>query len=162
MVLLECVKVRGKLVHFKSGFTLIELMITIVVIAIIATIAVPSFRQMIVQQNLKKSTHEFVAVLNQARSMSVLERRNIQIEFSKNKVNNPLLNTATNIFWAPQGSVTLTASSPTTLTYGLNGGLNNFTSDLVFTLCAEPKGNSRIITVSKMGTVQQVVEGKCT
>lgn len=137
-------------------------MVTIAVIAIIATIAAPSFGNMIVQQNLKKSTQELIGVLNQARSTAILERRNIQVELATNKNNSPHLNTANKMHWAPQGSVNLTSSSPTNLEYGLNGGLNNFTSDLVFTLCAEPKGKSQIITISKMGSIQHVTEGKCS
>ena len=51
-----------------KGFTLIELMVTIAVMAIIAMMAAPSFGDMLQRQNLNKSTKELVATLNQARA----------------------------------------------------------------------------------------------
>ena len=38
--------------QLKRGFTLVELMVTIAVVAIITTIAIPSFQNMILRQNL--------------------------------------------------------------------------------------------------------------
>ncbi len=40
--------------QFFRGFTLIELMVTIAVLAIIVMMAAPSFGNMLAQQNLKK------------------------------------------------------------------------------------------------------------
>ena len=59
----------------NHGFTLIELMVTIAVMAIIATMAAPSFGNMLNRQDLNKSSQELIAILNKARSVAVLERR---------------------------------------------------------------------------------------
>jgi prepilin-type N-terminal cleavage/methylation domain len=71
----------------NNGFTLIELMVTIAVMAIIAMLAAPSFGDMIVRQNLKKSTNELIGVLNQTRAKAVLERRKhrCQFKFKRNR-----------------------------------------------------------------------------
>ena len=102
--------------RFKSGFTLIELMVTIAVLAIVATISAPSFSNMITHQNLKKSTNELIGVLNQARSKSVLERRSIEVELKEKKAQ--LINTDIKMHWMPQGSIYLEDSS-TAIHYGL-------------------------------------------
>ena len=55
-------------IFIQRGFTLVELMITIGVMAIIAVMAVPSFTNMLLKQNLNKSTRDLVIVLEKARS----------------------------------------------------------------------------------------------
>ncbi|NND64714.1 MAG: prepilin-type N-terminal cleavage/methylation domain-containing protein [Gammaproteobacteria bacterium] len=49
--------------HLKTGFTLIELMITIAIIAIIATIAIPSYRDSVRRSN---RTEAMTALMNVA------------------------------------------------------------------------------------------------
>ena len=146
--------------RFKSGFTLIELMVTIAVLAIVATISAPSFSNMITHQNLKKSTNELIGVLNQARSKSVLERRSIEVELKEKEEKAQLINTDIKMHWMPQGSIYLEDSS-TAIHYGLNGGINNATGDTIITLCSLSKGKSQIINISRMGNIQQVTEGTC-
>lgn len=149
--------------RFKSGFTLIELMVTIAVLAIVATISAPSFSNMITHQNLKKSTNELIGVLNQARSKSVLERRSIEVELKEKEEKEEktqLIDTDIKMHWMPQGSIYLEDSS-TAIHYGLNGGINNATADTIITLCSQSKGKSQIINISRMGNIQQVTEGTC-
>ena len=151
----------GGSMYKSQGFTLIELMITIAVLAIIAGIAAPSFGDMMTQQNLKKSTNELIGVLQEARSKAVLERRNVKIELKSVETPTRVANTDTVLNWMPYGSTTLLPSSATEITYGFNGGVVGATTDTTFILCSNSGGISQTISVSKMGTVQQVVKGTC-
>ncbi|HST28688.1 MAG TPA: GspH/FimT family pseudopilin, partial [Rudaea sp.] len=53
------------------GFTLVELMITIFVAAILVTIALPSFRELVVSNHVTESTNLLLSDLNLARSEAV-------------------------------------------------------------------------------------------
>ena len=83
----------------NRGFTLIELMVTIAILAIIATLAAPAFSNMALAQNFNKSTQNLVAQLNQARSTAVLERRSVEV-----KLNSSAADTASILNWQPEGS----------------------------------------------------------
>lgn len=77
-------KVRA--MNRKRGFTLIELVITVALAAILLTIGVPSFQQMI--RNNRAATHanEFMSALNLARSEAVKRSVRVSLCPSTNQV----------------------------------------------------------------------------
>ena len=91
-----------------KGFTLIELMVTIAIMAIIAMMAAPSFGDMLQRQNLNKSTQDLIGVMTEARAQSVLTKSDVTVNFAldpnnldstnASKVKNKSL-----YIWAPTG-----------------------------------------------------------
>ncbi|MEF9994951.1 MAG: GspH/FimT family pseudopilin [Acinetobacter sp.] len=61
----------------NRGFTLIELMVTIAVLAIIATMAAPAFGDLVTQQKLNSSARELVMAINQAKSQAALVKKSV-------------------------------------------------------------------------------------
>lgn len=61
----------------QSGFTLIELLVTIAVIIIMATIAFPSFQNMIARNQVASDYNEILSGLKYARSEAIKRRENI-------------------------------------------------------------------------------------
>lgn len=66
---------------YSHGFTLIELMITLAVAAIVLTIAVPSFRSIIQDTRLTTQINELAASLNLARSEAI--KRGLSVTICK-------------------------------------------------------------------------------
>lgn len=61
----------------RSGFTLIELMITIAVLAILAAIALPSFQSTLERLRVNGAAENFFADLQYARSEAIKQNRNV-------------------------------------------------------------------------------------
>ena len=61
------------------GFTLIELMVTLTVLAIVLGIAVPSFQKQIINSKSLTFSEEFAAALNYARSQAVKTTKRVSI-----------------------------------------------------------------------------------
>lgn len=154
----------------NRGFTLIELMVTIAVIAILAMIAAPSMSNLIASQNLNKSSRELAATLSQARSQAALLRREVTVN-----LNSSAADTATTFNWAPGANNTLTvtaidpATSPpvtSTLTLGAvifnaSGTLNNISKDASFVICNSKSRTTKTIILSKFGTQFARADGTC-
>lgn len=70
--------------HFKysRGFTLVELMVTAAVVAILAMAAAPSLKEFFVRYRLRGAVEEVLAVLGTARQGAVEADRNVKIKFS--------------------------------------------------------------------------------
>ena len=63
----------------QQGFTLLELIITLVILAILVTIAVPSFSSYILNQRVKTTAFELAAALSYARSEAIKLNANVQL-----------------------------------------------------------------------------------
>lgn len=69
---------------YRQGFTLLELMITIAIMAILVAIATPSMRTLIQKNQVASQMRDLSSFLQEVRGKAVLERRpyNITIESS--------------------------------------------------------------------------------
>lgn len=63
----------------NSGFTLIEMIVTVSIVSILASIAAPNFRTMLENNRTTAGTNEFVSALLLARSEALKRRNNISI-----------------------------------------------------------------------------------
>ena len=66
----------------NSGFTLIELMVTIAVLAIIVSIAAPSISTQLANQRVKSTTSTLVNALKEAKVESVIRRQNLTLSYN--------------------------------------------------------------------------------
>ncbi len=66
----------------NSGFTLIELMITVILISVILGIGVPSFKEVIRSSRLSSASNTFISSMHLARSEAVKRRTKINVTAS--------------------------------------------------------------------------------
>jgi type IV fimbrial biogenesis protein FimT len=63
----------------QRGFTLIETMVVIAMVAIVTSIAVPSWKQMIVRSEVRAAVNDFTGAIQMARVEAVRRRANVQV-----------------------------------------------------------------------------------
>lgn len=140
------------------GFTLIELVITVLLIAIIAVLAAPSFQKMIKTYHLESSTRHLVTLLSQARSDATIQRQVITIYLNQSGTN-----TSSSKYWKSSGKTQLNGSVQK-IEFSPRGQVLNQTQSLSLQLCDDQAALSqqaRIISLSRFGLVESVTKGAC-
>ena len=99
----------------SRGFTLVELMVTITVAAILLVIAVPSFSYMINSNRLTTTANAFIGALNTARMAAI--QRNASVQFCSNSATSNTTDTVGTACGTNTGAVlALTSPGATTTT----------------------------------------------
>jgi type II secretion system protein H len=78
---------KGVAASLQDGFTLTELMIVMLIIAVLSTLAVPSFTQWHKDLELRKSARDLVSILREAKSRAIRTNFEHRVEFAA--TNNP-------------------------------------------------------------------------
>lgn len=151
----------------QDGFTLVELMVTIAVMAIIAMMAAPSMSNLLESKRLDGNQRDLINTLSEAKSQAILGRQDVSIN-----LNSTASNTPTSLNWKIASNNTLelkniaangTQSSltATTLTFNPNGVVSNITQDTLLSICNSKINKKKILILTKLGTLIFQAEETC-
>lgn len=147
-----------------KGFTLIELMVTLAVLAILLAIAAPSFSSFMLSQRIKTASFDVIASLSYARSEAIKQNGSVTIA--------PVSGTDWASGWTitgPSGLLrtqaaftNLSVSGPTNIIFGRSGRVTSTTGSI---LVDDSKSNtiatSRCITIDPTG-IPRAKSGACS
>lgn len=163
----------------KHGFTLVELLVTIAVIAIVTAMAVPSFSAILARQRLNRDIKDVTEQLAKARTQAILLRSQTAFCFDKG-TDGAVVSIATcasnitayssastadktqieknRVFMATTSSQNnVKTGSSTTLTFSANGIAS---SSATFSLCKDSI-MSRTISVTVTGIITKSESSSC-
>lgn len=149
--------------HLVHGFTLIELMVCIAVLAIMSTLATPSLRSMIGTMNAKSASFDLIGDLAMARTESLKRNVNATVApVNGNWVNGwsittTTLNGATEMVRSRQPvSPTLSFTAPAAgIVFLPNGRVNGADNNLSWAITSSVSGvTPRCVIVTPSGTAR--------
>ena len=111
----------GSMQRKEQGFTLIELMVTMAVMAIIAMMAAPSFGNLVARKQLDTTARDFALIFGETRGQAISLRKRITLKLTCPTVTDPdsgetsivcPANTADVLYWiSPRTDIELTSDA---------------------------------------------------
>lgn len=140
----------------QEGFTLVELMIVVALLAVVATVAVPGFQALIENNQVTSTTNRLVGALNFARSEALREGQQVTIQPVDGDWSNGVeVVMGGDTLRRFEGSETRMSIAGNAITFRGNGLA---TSGETLRLCGDSGGNDRKIDVSAGGQVTTTQE----
>ena len=143
----------------SRGFTLIEVMITIAVLTILVTLAVPHYNSTLNSVQLNSTYKELITVLAAARNQALTLKQDVIVQFNREDQN-----TGTSLNWKVKHNNTLAKlSSIPTLIFTPFGTVKNYNlSHSILTICNSYLKKSKRVQVTRTGSIVSLADGSCT
>ena len=161
----------NRLIHQRttsSGFTLIELMVTIAVLAIIVSIAAPSISNQLANQRVKSTVSTIENALKEAKVESIIRRQPITVTFANNNSDGGTISLTDTANIASHGydakskigaTNTLTGTVATTIIFRSSKHVD---AGLTYTICdSNSAASPRQVVVSTVAIITSRLGGTC-
>ena len=148
-----------KLRTTSSGFTLIELMVTIAVMAIIAGIAAPSISNQLANQRVKSTAATLENALKEAKVESIIRRREVKLTYNNNnnviEIKDDNSNDIASYKYDKNSEIKSTNIE-------MKFKPNKTSINKTYIICDSNSAvNSRKISITKLGVISSEVGGTC-
>ena len=153
----------------SSGFTLIELMVTVAVLAIIVGIAAPNISNQLANQRVKSTTATLANALKEAKVESILRRQNITVIYTSTSTPKTIKLQAGsddistyNLSDKSTVTQTITPSTVTSIVFQPNKKIAN-NATIVYTVCDSGSNSEtpKQISLTNIANVNVVNAGSC-
>lgn len=153
----------------QSGFTLIEMMVVIAIMAIIAAIAAPSVKEQMARASIIRSAGDIESAFKDARAYALIRKSNIIVTLSGRTLTvsdgATVLNTLT---LSNKINITTENSMPTTITFThlktatSSSSLPAATANAGFGVCYQGVSTSKkVVQVDAMANIRTIILGNC-
>ena len=144
----------------SAGFTLVELMVTVAIVAILVSLAVPSFREMSAAQRVRSATYSIISDLTLARSEAV--KRGADVTLTPLVANNWTSGWRVSVASSSEllseqsdvGKGVVFATAPARVTFNRNGRINSVA--VVRFQLTDVSARSRCVSLNPSGRPKNV------
>lgn len=151
----------------SSGFTLIELMVTIAVLAIIVSIAAPNISTQLANQRVKSTVSLIENALKEAKAESVIRRQDIRVIYNTSTtprtitIENP--NTVLNTYNInDRSTININPRPVTTVTFRPNRVIAG-DDEVIYSVCDSGSSDERLgqVRINKIANISTINFGSC-
>ena len=151
----------------SSGFTLIELMVTIAVLAIIVSIAAPSFNTQLANQRVKSTASVIENALKEAKAESIVRRQDISVVYDASATPKSITLQANTISISSyniseQSTISITPITATTVVFQPNKLIAG-DDEILYSVCDSGSSNETLgqVRVNKIANINTINAGSC-
>ena len=144
----------------NSGFTLIELMVTIAVLAIIVGIAAPSISNQLANQRVKSTTATLVNALKEAKVESVIRRQEVEFSFDDSTHS---MNIETKAV-SPDEMASYSYSSKSTIKANKSSitfSPSKRADAVIYNICDDKSSATMQVIVTEVANISTILGGSC-
>lgn len=151
----------------SSGFTLIELMVTIAVLAIIVSIAAPNISTQLANQRVKSTISLIESALKEAKAESVIRRQAIRVIYNTSTTPRTItLENSTTVLNTyninNKSTISIVPDTATTVTFRPNKVIAG-DDEVIYSVCDSGSSNETLgqVRVNKTANISTINSGSC-